>query len=729
MINLKKKLDLKKMKKEKQIKKISLLLLFLFIFGSILLFSLSGVNNIGGRILEDEIDSALELRTAVTTIGTHRIDVTDTTDAIEMTPTLGADDISRIVVYTSQTFDAVDGVWEPGVIYAQRLSKEAAIPPLMTVAAGSPDNQLNDISGSRVVYTAFTDITSLQGQIQLIDLDNGYVPYVLSDQAMVREARICGDIVVWIEYFMGIPHVMLKDISSGAAPMRISDSSTEPASSLQIGDTFVVWEVHDIVTHEYDIVAYDLRSNSYVWVADNPNLREQFPSTSGTWVTWEVRVDGFESRILALNLDGNDGLIIVIDDGGLNRFPTIDGDIIAYEALVDDGGGGSDYDIFIYRISTGETFAIATGAGDQKLNNVFGDQVAYVDNGGTSNDIAVTTFWFDPCDGMDADGDGVCDCDDNCPYIYNPDQADSDGDLVGDVCDNCPYIPNPSQADADGDGVGDVGDNCPYIYNPDQADADGDGVGDACPCDPDPPEITSINGPSDPVALGTPYEMTGAFTDPDYGDAHTATWDWGDGTTSSGTVNQLADTVIGFHDYNTPGVYTIALTVVDSSEESDTATWSQFGVIYDPSVGFVTGGGWIDSPEGAYPADPDISGKANFGFVAKYKKGATVPTGNTEFQFHAGDLNFHSDTYDWLVIAGARGIFKGSGTINGEGSYNFMLVAVDGALSGGGGVDKFRLKIWVGNEETGEEIIIYDNMLGDEDGTTEIGGGSIKIHK
>jgi hypothetical protein len=41
----------------------------------------------------------------------------------------------------------------------------------------------------------------------------------------------------------------------------------------------------------------------------------------------------------------------------------------------------------------------------------------------------------------------------------------------------------------------------------------------------------------------------------------------------------------------------------------------------------------------------DNGGKGTFGFVSKYKKGATVPTGQTEFMFQAGDLNFHSSSY------------------------------------------------------------------------------------
>ena len=82
--------------------------------------------------------------------------------------------------------------------------------------------------------------------------------------------------------------------------------------------------------------------------------------------------------------------------------------------------------------------------------------------------------------------------------------------------------------------------------------------------------------------------------------------------------------------------------------------------MFDPEGGFVTGGGWINSPEGAYTADPTLTGKANFGFVSKYKKGATTPTGETEFQFRVADLNFHSDIYQWLVVAGARAQYKGT---------------------------------------------------------------------
>ncbi len=244
------------------------------------------------------------------------------------------------------------------------------------------------------------------------------------------------------------------------------------------------------------------------------------------------------------------------------------------------------------------------------------------------------------------------------------------------------------------------------------------------------PTVGGISGPVDPVQVGTNINTSANFTDSDVSEVHTAEWDWGDGSTSPGTVIEEdgSGQVTGSHTYTTAGVYTVTLTVSGENSCPGQAVF-QFVVVYDPSAGFVTGGGWIDSPEGAYTPDPSLTGKANFGFVSKYQKGATVPTGQTEFQFKVANLNFHGTNYQWLVIAGPKAQYKGSGTINGEGDYGFLLTANDGQINGGGGVDRFRIKIWEANNN---EIIIYDNQpddLDDADATDAIEGGSIVIHK
>jgi len=121
-------------------------------------------------------------------------------------------------------------------------------------------------------------------------------------------------------------------------------------------------------------------------------------------------------------------------------------------------------------------------------------------------------------------------CDDNCQFVANPDQADLEGDGLGNVCDsdndndnrlddgdmdgiegnhpcvcistnnppgctdncddNCPLEHNPGQIEQDGDGVGKTCDNCEEgtpneAFNPDQLDNDQDGLGDACDTDDD----------------------------------------------------------------------------------------------------------------------------------------------------------------------------------------------------------------------------------------------------
>lgn len=75
----------------------------------------------------------------------------------------------------------------------------------------------------------------------------------------------------------------------------------------------------------------------------------------------------------------------------------------------------------------------------------------------------------DACD-PDVDNDGAADVADNCPEIANADQRNTDGDASGDVCD----------ADDDNDGVAEPSDNCQFVANPGQQDVDGDHIGNAC---------------------------------------------------------------------------------------------------------------------------------------------------------------------------------------------------------------------------------------------------------
>jgi hypothetical protein len=127
-----------------------------------------------------------------------------------------------------------------------------------------------------------------------------------------------------------------------------------------------------------------------------------------------------------------------------------------------------------------------------------------------------------------------------------------------------------------------------------------------------------------------------------------------------------------------------------------------------------------------------LTGEASFGFVSKYKKGATAPTDETEFEFEVGSFEFHSASYQWLVVSGCKAQYKGTGTVNGSGSYNFLLTAYDaqaGSRScGGQNVDRFRIKI---TDASG--VVVYDNNPGVSNGIDladpqALGGGSIVLH-
>jgi hypothetical protein len=235
------------------------------------------------------------------------------------------------------------------------------------------------------------------------------------------------------------------------------------------------------------------------------------------------------------------------------------------------------------------------------------------------------------------------------------------------------------------------------------------------------PAIIDITGPVDPTALPNVVQLTALYK------GHkglTASWNWGDGNSTKGEIGEF---ITGTHIYAVPGVFTVNLILYDNFGNSISHDL-RYIVVYDPNGNFVTGGGQFFSIKGSSVLYPEATGEASFGFVSKYVKNKVNPDGNTKFKFKAGNLDFKSTIYDWLVVTNSKAIFKGWGTINATGEYGFLISAIDGDIKQKGLPDKFRIKIW--EKQTGK--VVYDNEMGKDENaesTTELLEGSIVIHE
>jgi len=303
----------------------------------------------------------------------------------QLTPTLGHDSIGDYVVFTSYT-PIGSGIAQSDIYY-QRLVNGQPVGNRVPVAVTTADERLNDCSGDYIVYTSFESVTSPAGNIMLYQISTGQT-LALDSGGNGFFPKIYGDVVVWLTSSVNGNSVLMHRISSGpwGAFYLLAGPVPNP-KDIEVGDRFIVWS--QIVNGQYDVVAKDL-SGGLISVASNPNINERYPSTSGPWVAYQVSAptNPMAIAIHARNVDTGETRIVA-DNGAPNSRPHIDGNLITYESNI-----SGNWEIYVYRIAQGDTFQITSQPNDQRLNDLHGNLVAYVDARNGNLDVFVSTLTF-----------------------------------------------------------------------------------------------------------------------------------------------------------------------------------------------------------------------------------------------------------------------------------------------------------------------------------------------
>lgn len=199
--------------------------------------------------------------------------------------------------------------------------------------------------------------------------------------------------------------------------------------------------------------------------------------------------------------------------------------------------------------------------------------------------------------------------------------------------------------------------------------------------------------------------FSAAFTDADLRDTHKAVWDWGDGSKETGVVNGKngKGSVSGQHSYRKAGIYTVRLTITDSSGRSTTV---QRTVAVCGHGASLAGQGSFMSVPGASTAHPSLSGLAHFAVVTAGAPNARQAQANAAVLLSAPGVHLRSDPNATAQIDGSRVHYRGSGLLNGKTRVGFTLTTTGGA---GAGKDRVRVRIWHQAPGSKAGIVAYDN--------------------
>lgn len=227
------------------------------------------------------------------------------------------------------------------------------------------------------------------------------------------------------------------------------------------------------------------------------------------------------------------------------------------------------------------------------------------------------------------------------------------------------------------------------------------------------PTVPVITSFSTPAGSRSAAQQVVSFTDAGVGDTHTAAFNWGDGVTST-VYAGLAQSAGATHSYASAGFFSVAATVTDDDGMS-AATGSRTLAVYDPLAGYTTASGYIQGVM--------LGSKTYFSHNVRYSGGGT-PTGT--FEIHGTpSANMTSNAFEYLVVQGTTGTFRGTGTLTNGTPVTFLVRGIDykPALTNR---DRIRIKVW--NSATG--AVVYDSQPNTVDlatPTAYVAGGSFSI--
>lgn len=146
-----------------------------------------------------------------------------------------------------------------------------------------------------------------------------------------------------------------------------------------------------------------------------------------------------------------------------------------------------------------------------------------------------------------------------------------------------------------------------------------------------------------------------------------------------------------------------------------------------PTAGHVNGGGSIELPAGTITAMPDYQGKATFAFSARQQEEEDKPQGKAVLSIPRKNFLFIGTASDWIHVGEDMAFLHGTGRLNREEGYSYLISVTDKGLGNRNEQDHFRMIIW-----DPEGNVVFDNQRGSNTyarATKPIERGGIIIHR